>query len=591
MSFELQKKAKCRKLSDSQRKTQRMCIAVTEEENEDIMNSQSCSIEFGAKEIQQAIRGSQDARSYKNTESINIEQSTKQTKDAQNAITEKANSKIKEFALSVCAKVKAAADKCSEYIKKNLIFDTVVGREEHKGSFMEKLSRKAYGAKSYINHEKNRSAVAFGAAAALAATAFVVVVLNFSVGFEAVVNGQTVGTVSSKQECQNIINEVNSILVDNFGQDSAIDAQIVAIPRLVARDGFTDREEVKNTICTLSDKMHEMYVISLEGEPLCALTSESEAKKVLESFRDYYTGGDENVTFETDKELKISAQQAPMTLLRSPEEALEVLNGSERKENEYTVQPGDTLWGISRKFDTSVDEILAINPDLTENIVDGDIITVKSYVPVVTVTTTQIAEYTKAISFDTEVVETDSLYRGKSEIAREGENGEVEVVANVIKQNGQEIEREIISEVTTKEPVTQIKKVGTKEPPSGYGTGSFIAPVYGTITSRFGYRRSGYHKGLDIANSVGTPIRAADNGRVIFAGWDGTGFGKLVKLDHQNGYITYYGHNSRIAVSVGQTVQKGDIIAYMGSTGNSTGPHCHFEMYKNGVLQNPANYI
>lgn len=296
------------------------------------------------------------------------------------------------------------------------------------------------------------------------------------------------------------------------------------------------------------------------------------------------------MSFETDKALTVRAELAPISLLRSVEDAINVLNGSEKKENEYTVQPGDTLWSISRKYDTSVDEILSINEGLTEEIVDGDVITVKSYVPVVKVTTRQIKEYTQAVPYETKVVETDSMYRGKSEITQPGENGEVAVVASVVKENGQEVARDIIEQTTVKEPVVQVKQVGTKEPPSGYGTGKFIAPVYGTITSRFGYRRSGYHKGLDIANSYGTPIHAADNGIVITAGWEGL-FGKLVKIDHQNGFITYYGHNSSIAVSVGEVVQKGDVIAYMGSTGNSTGNHCHFEMYKNGVLQNPENYI
>lgn len=75
-----------------------------------------------------------------------------------------------------------------------------------------------------------------------------------------------------------------------------------------------------------------------------------------------------------------------------------------------------------------------------------------------------------------------------------------------MKENGRRLPADIIEQTTVKEPVVQVKQVGTKEPPSGYGTGKFIAPVYGTITSRFGYRRSGYHKGLDIANSYGTPI-------------------------------------------------------------------------------------
>ena len=487
-------------------------------------------------------------------------------------------------------KVSSIYKACAERVKGYFVFDTVIGKEKAKGTFSHKCASGVERVKHYFGHERNRSTVALGGSVSLLAIAFVVVILNFSIGFEAVVNGQSVGVVPSKEECEQIINEVNTTLVENFGEESKIGADIVAIPRLVPRDSYTPEEEVKDAVCKLSDKMHEMQVIYLDDTALCAVSNAEDVEKVMQGFRDYYTGGDENVSFETDKALTVRAELAPISLLRSVEDAINVLNGSEKKENEYTVQPGDTLWSISRKYDTSVDEILSINEGLTEEIVDGDVITVKSYVPVVKVTTRQIKEYTQAVPYETKVVETDSMYRGKSEITQPGENGEVAVVASVVKENGQEVARDIIEQTTVKEPVVQVKQVGTKEPPSGYGTGKFIAPVYGTITSRFGYRRSGYHKGLDIANSYGTPIHAADNGIVITAGWEGL-FGKLVKIDHQNGYITYYGHNSSIAVSVGEVVQKGDVIAYMGSTGNSTGNHCHFEMYKNGVLQNPENYI
>ncbi len=499
-------------------------------------------------------------------------------------------SSCKNAYFNIAKALKKAYIRCKESIGECFELDNVVGREKQKGSFKYKCMRRIEKMRSYVNAEKNRSAVAFGGSVVLVCVALLVVVLNFSVGFEAVVNGQSVGIVESKSVCENIVNDVNVMLAENFGEESKISADIVVIPRLVARGTFTDEFDVMNSICALSDKMHEMYVICLDNTQLCALTTQEDAQMVLDEFKNFYTGGRDDVVFQTDKELVIRVLRAPVTLLRSPKEAVSVLRGSERKENEYKIAEGDTLWSISRKFDTSVDEILSINPGLEENIVIGDVISVKAYVPVVNVTTQQVKEYTQSIGYETQVVETDSMYRGKSEITQSGENGEVAVVANIVKENGLEVSREILSQTTIKEPVTRIKKVGTKEPPKGYGTGNFISPVYGTITSRYGYRRSGFHKGIDIANSYGTPIRASDNDIVISAGWSGL-FGKLVKIDHQNGYVTYYAHNSRIAVNVGDVVEKGQTIAYMGSTGNSTGNHCHFEIYKNGVLQNPDNYI
>lgn len=580
MNNRFYKSSKSTQLKGRHKMNERMCISVTAESILDVADIEKDeTVANPAEAVADSVVIFKSAESTAKTVApVSKEHADIGAKKAISAVTGKFDG------------IKSACKNAIRNAKEYLVFDTVVGREKSKNGFMRKVFDLYSTAKSRITSDNNRSTVALGSCGVLVVAALIVVMFNFSIGFEAVVNGQTVGIVSDREQCESIINEINTSLAESFGEEGKISADIVTIPRLVARDGFTPDSELKNEICKLSDKMHEMYVIYLEDTPLCALATAEEAQQTLDSFRDYYTGGNESISFSTDRALTIRAEQSPITLLRSVADAVNVLNGSEKQENEYTVVPGDTLWSISRKFDTSVDEILSINEGLDENIVDGDIITVKSYKPVVNVTTTQVKEYTEKIAYTTEVVETDSMYRGKSTIAQEGSNGERAVVANVVKQNGQEIQRDIISQTTISEPVTCIKKVGTKEPPSGYGTGTFSAPVYGTITSRYGYRRSGFHKGLDIANSTGTPIRAADNGVVITAGWDGL-FGKLVKLDHKNGYVTYYAHNSSIAVSVGQTVQKGEVIAYMGSTGNSTGPHCHFEIHKNGVLQNPSNYI
>ena len=119
---------------------------------------------------------------------------------------------------------------------------------------------------------------------------------------------------------------------------------------------------------------------------------------------------------------------------------------------------------------------------------------------------------------------------------------------------------------------------------------SLMEPISGIITSRFGYRRSGSHTGLDIATSAGTPIRAAASGTVVHAGWSG-GYGYLVKIQHTDSIQTYYAHCSKIYVSVGQYVNQGDIISAVGSTGNSTGPHLHLEIRVNNTPLNPQNYL
>ena len=118
-----------------------------------------------------------------------------------------------------------------------------------------------------------------------------------------------------------------------------------------------------------------------------------------------------------------------------------------------------------------------------------------------------------------------------------------------------------------------------------------VTPVSGIITSRFGPRNSGYHTGLDIAGPMGTTIAAAAGGTVVFSGWDNYGLGYAVKISHGNGVETVYGHCSKLYVKTGETVEAGQAIAAMGSTGNSTGSHLHLEIRVNGVRENPQLYL
>ena len=129
-----------------------------------------------------------------------------------------------------------------------------------------------------------------------------------------------------------------------------------------------------------------------------------------------------------------------------------------------------------------------------------------------------------------------------------------------------------------------------------HGSGQFMWPVNGEITSPFGWRvhpiwgTQIFHAGLDIGADYGEPVHAADSGTVVYAGWMG-GYGNAVMVDHGGGLVTLYGHNSSITVSEGQQVGKGETIALAGSTGNSTGPHCHFEVRVHGEVTSPLQYL
>lgn len=120
-----------------------------------------------------------------------------------------------------------------------------------------------------------------------------------------------------------------------------------------------------------------------------------------------------------------------------------------------------------------------------------------------------------------------------------------------------------------------------------------IWPAQGVVSSPYGLRWGGsdFHPGIDIANDMGTPIRATADGVVSVAGWNSGGYGNMVDINHGNGVMTRYGHASYVVVSAGQQVRRGQIIAYMGSTGFSTGPHVHYEVRINGQAVDPSGYL
>ena len=171
--------------------------------------------------------------------------------------------------------------------------------------------------------------------------------------------------------------------------------------------------------------------------------------------------------------------------------------------------------------------------------------------------------------------------------------GELTVSLNVTTENGEFVESQPTGSTVTVEPVAQVVAMGTKARPITASYGEFIWPVQGTFSSPFGPRGSGFHSGIDICNSLGTPVSAADGGTVTYAG-SGTGYegyGNIVVVTHDDGSQTYYAHLDSISVSEGDKVYRGQEVGLMGSTGRSTGVHLHFEIRINGQAVDPMNYL
>ncbi len=218
-----------------------------------------------------------------------------------------------------------------------------------------------------------------------------------------------------------------------------------------------------------------------------------------------------------------------------------------------------------------------------------------------TVKTTEVVTEEEPIAFKETHEKTDKLYVGQTKVKKEGRSGLKKVTKKITKENGAAVKTDVVEEEILQEAEPQVVLTGTKENEEALftasrgtekrGSGSLAAPVSTIrVTSGFGPRWGRTHLGVDLGMASGSPISAADGGTVIFAGYSGS-YGNLVKIDHGNGLVTYYAHCSAILAKEGQAVEKGQTIAKVGSTGNSTGPHLHFEVRVNGENVNPMNYL
>ncbi len=217
----------------------------------------------------------------------------------------------------------------------------------------------------------------------------------------------------------------------------------------------------------------------------------------------------------------------------------------------------------------------------------------RDYVKLLEVKSVKTESYVGEIAFETEVTESDSYIKGYRRVVSPGKNGTADITATVTYINGIESNREIITSTTVTEPVMQKEIVGTAVVSKNKsGTDLFAWPLARAsrqyISSYYGDGRN--HKGIDIVSPKNTEIYAAMGGTVTYASYR-SDYGYHVVIDHGNGYKTLYAHACKLNVSVGQVVERGQTIAFVGSTGQSTGNHLHFEIYVNGTRINPIDYI
>lgn len=429
-------------------------------------------------------------------------------------------------------------------------------------------------------------------------TVFLVLFFSFyTFGTTVTYNGTTVAQVSSTIAAQDACKDLETVTQQTLGFTYTLDSSLIKYSNgLMTRGDVVSADDFEEKLSDDIGLVTYGYALYVDGELIGATPYQGALEELLQQLKTGVT--DQNtISCDFQEKVEIKAEYVPTDKIMNLGYLAEMLYSTKKEEITYTVQAGDTWSEIANSHNMTSTELLAMNPgyDIAKLSI-GEVLTLSAAVPYLTMTVTEREQYVDEVPYDIDYVDSSNLFQGEYKVLSAGKNGNADVMADVTYVNGEETQRTILSYVTLVNPVTEQQARGTKVRPSWAATGHFRWPCSGNVTSRFGYRNlsysyaSTYHEGIDIANRRGTSIYAADGGTVIYAGWM-SGYGYLVQIDHGNGYVTYYGHNSSLLVSVGQHVYKGQLISKMGSTGNSTGNHCHFGIYYHGVAKNPLNYL
>ena len=362
----------------------------------------------------------------------------------------------------------------------------------------------------------------------------------------------------------------------------------------------TVNEIADELIAASGNEITEASGLYVDGVFYGAVEDAAPIRALLDSMLDQYRTGSENERVDFVQDVELSKGLYLLSSLVEPEEMEAVLTSEVEGEVTYTVVEGDAPTLISQKMDIPYSQLKALNPGIEESLLVGQEVLISNQVNFLTVKRTVTEVYEEDIPFGTEEVVDANYAKGYQAVRSSGVLGKRLVTADVVYVNGLEEDRTEVDSVVLKEPVDQVVTVGTAEPiqvlssssggSAASSSGGFIWPVDGGhVTCGI----NGYwgHTGMDIGANRGTVIRAAASGTVVKAVRQYYAYGIHVKISHGNGIYTLYAHMSQLAVSYGDYVQQGQIIGYVGQTGNAYGNHCHFEIIINGRFMDPSKYI
>lgn len=371
-------------------------------------------------------------------------------------------------------------------------------------------------------------------------------------------------------------------------------AVVSIVPTYRPQTSTLNEDEILSSLTAAGDNRVDAVDIVIDGKRFAVVQDEKTAADVIDTILSKAVAADP-ISDQTEirQRIEFVHTRAYSYELMTVGRAVSILERSQEKPQRYLVSRGDSLWSIANRHGMSVEQLIASNPQIKDenSLKEGQEIALSTIEPIVAVDSVEETTRTVTVDYTVKYKDDPTLPLGQTQVIRNGSEGQKIQHLRLHKVGGKVVSEEVVSEDTTKQKVDKIVAKGTKVIP-GVAGGAWVVPTsyYGVTAPYREYRGGTYHKGIDLGATWGTPVHASNNGRVIQAGWNG-GYGYSIEIDHGNGIVTVYGHLSSVKVTVGQIVEKGQLIGNVGSTGNSTGPHLHYEVRVNGSVVNPAPYM
>lgn len=444
--------------------------------------------------------------------------------------------------------------------------------------------------------ENNRKITRIVASGFLAAIIAITLFVGNISGYEYSYNGKSLGFVKNQNDVYITVDVISDKLDKEYNAEIRIDKdRNISLKRVIKLGLVLDsREEVLNKFTYLKDMEVEAYAITVDGKQVALLDSKESAAKILSQIQNTYMQKNDRIKYNQIGFAESVVIKEALTKIGNLQEQKDILNfmlTGAIKNKKHIVQSGETFSEIAGSYGISQNQLRTSNPTtVPEKLHIGQELILTASAPVLTVQTIETAEYDQSISYTIKYENTEAKYKGEQSVKNKGIDGRKKVVAKIVRNNGIEVKRTELSSVIAVEPVAQVILMGTRKLPLLVGTGTYINPSRGLITSRFGTRWGRLHEGIDIGVPIGSSVKAADGGTVIFSGRDG-GYGNVIRINHGGNRVTVYAHCSKLLVKGGQKVFQGQHIANSGNTGSSTGPHLHFEIRVNGRPVNPSKYL